>query len=143
MKTLKQTAHSLSSEVSRRDPSRLREDILAPLSSRTGILWLVGACLSLGAGIWLMVSSRVLGLASDAPAAINDQLVGALSVLVTLVSLTNYTRPARIGNAALGLWLLISAWFLSGGTFESRWSSTAVAAIIIAASMFIGQRKRD
>jgi hypothetical protein len=139
MKTLKQYTHS---ELSRRDPARLREDILAPLSSRTGILWLVGACLSLGAGIWLMVSSRVLGLAADAPAAFNDQLVGALTVLVTLVSMTRYTRPARIGNAALGLWLLISTWYLSGGTFASRWSSTAMAAVIMATSMFIGQRKR-
>jgi hypothetical protein len=105
--------------------------------------WLIGAALSLGAAGWLFVSSRVFGLPSDYAAVRNNQIVAALSVVITLLSLFRSMRPVRLGNAILGYWLLVSAWWVDGSTLPSRWNATAMAIALVLLSVPLGMAQRS
>jgi hypothetical protein len=141
MNTFKHPAQSGASESYQYDTPKAGESILAPLRSRTGMLWLISSGLSCVMGAWLLIANHVFGIASEAPAARSDQVVGALILLTTAISLGKRTRPARIGNVALAGWLVIAPWFLSGGSTAARWNSTFVGFVILALSMFLGKRR--
>jgi hypothetical protein len=123
------------------DTGVVEESTLAPLRSRTGMLWLAGSLLSLAIGAWLLVAGRVLGVSMSTPGALSEQVVGGLAIVVSLLSLGRRTRPVRMAEAALGGWLLISAWFLESGTSASRWNATAMALLLIVVSGFLGKRR--
>jgi hypothetical protein len=115
--------------------------ILAPIRSRTGMLWLLGSVVSLAIGAWLLVGSQLFGIPSSAPAARSDQLSGAFVILMTLVSMTPRTRPLRLANVAAGGWLLITSWFVSGGSDVSRANSMIMGLMLIVLSAFLGKRR--
>ena len=63
-------------------------------------------------GIWLMFTPWVFDLpklASD-----SDHLVGALCVVISVISLGEVLRSFRLIMIPLGLWISIASWFLPG-----------------------------
>jgi hypothetical protein len=112
-------------------------------SDHTTTWWFIGAALSLGAAGWLFVSSPVFGLQSDYAAARNNQIVAVISATITLISLFRSLRPVRLGNAILGYWLLVSAWWVDGATLPSRWNATAMAIALVLLSVPLGMRERS
>lgn len=103
----------------------------------TWSLWLCAA-----AGVWLMAAPAALGIGIDQAAAHSDHLVGALIVVVAIISLAEVARPARFLNALLGLWLLIAPWFLTGATSASQCNSVALGLFVVLLSLPLG-RLRD
>ncbi|MCC6127904.1 MAG: hypothetical protein IT584_01745 [Chlamydiae bacterium] len=64
-------------------------------------------CLCVFLGIWLMVSPALLGMPeflSDA-----DHVMGALVIVVTMMSFSEITRRWRVGNVVLAALLLIGS----------------------------------
>jgi hypothetical protein len=138
MKAIKSPAHAFASA---QDIQAGEESTIAPLRSRTGALWLGGSVLSLAIGAWLLVAAPLLGVSMETPGARSEQVTGALAILVALASMGKRTRPVRMAESALGLWLVISAWFLESGTWASRWNATAMGLLMIGVSCFLGKRR--
>jgi hypothetical protein len=111
-----------------------------------GMLWgMTGSLpllLSAAAGIWLMAGAPLLGVASDAEVAYSDELVGALIVVVSVISVAEVARPIRFLNAALGGWVLLTPWLLTGATAAFAWNSVLVGSGLILLSLPRG-RIRD
>lgn len=96
-------------------------------------LWLTGAI-----GAWLMFAPAAFGIGIEQPAADSDHLVGALIIVVAIISLAEVARPARFLNVPLGLWLMAAAWFLSGATTFSRWNSAVMGVAVVLLSLPLG-----
>jgi hypothetical protein len=136
MKTIKQHLEHPSSGLSHAGMEPAHD------SARTTTWWLLGGGFSLAVGVWLVLSHRAFGLSTSWAVTRNDMMVGALSILVTLASMFRRTRPIRLGNAILGFWLLVTTWFMSGGSLMSRWNSTAMAIALILLSVPLGVPRR-
>lgn len=98
--------------------------------------------ISVAIGLWLMVAPAAFGIGIEAAAADSDHLVGALIVVVAIISLAEVARPARFLNLLLGVWLMIAPWFLSGATVLSRWNSAVMGLAVALLSLPLG-RLRD
>lgn len=94
--------------------------------------------LSVVAGVWLMFAPAQLGLATRSAAADSDHVIGALIVVVSVISLAEVARPVRWLNVALGLWLIGAPWFLSGAT-AVRWSSALAGLAVTLLSLPLGK----
>jgi len=90
-------------------------------------------------GVWLMFPPATLGIGIQVAAADSDHLVGALIIVVAVISLAEVARPARFLNVPLGLWLIVAPWFLSGTTDPSRWNSALMGAAIVLLSLPLGK----
>jgi hypothetical protein len=112
-------------------------------SDHTTTWWFIGAALSLAAAGWLFVSSLVFHLPADYAAVRNNQIVAAFTVVITLLSLSRPLRPVRLGNAILGYWLLVSAWWMDGATVPARWNATAMAIALVLLSVPLGVPQRS
>lgn len=62
-------------------------------------------------GGWLMFTPFALGLAW--PLADSDHLVGAITIVISVISLAEVTRSLRFLLVPLGLWIAIFSWFTS------------------------------
>jgi hypothetical protein len=118
-----------------------------PVSWRPrGMLWGVTGSwslwLSVAVGTWLMFAPAVLGIGIEQPAADSDHLVGAIIIVIAVVSFAEVGRPARYLNVPLGMWLLTAPWFLAGATSVSKWNSAAMGIAIVLLSLPLG-RLRD
>jgi hypothetical protein len=89
-----------------------------------------------------MFAPAAFGIGIERPAADSDHLVGALIVVVGVISLAEVARVARFLEVPLGLWLLVAPWFLDGATTLSRWNSAAMGLAVILLSLPLG-RLRD
>ena len=103
----------------------------------TWTLWLSAAI-----GIWLMAAPAAFGIGIQQGAADSGHLVGALVIVVSIVSLAEVARPARFLNVPLGLWLMAAPWFLSGATVTSQWNSALMGFALVLLSVPLG-RIRD
>lgn len=103
----------------------------------TPALWLCAAL-----GVWLMFAPAAFGVGIRETAAHSDHLVGALIVVIAVISLAEVARPTRFLNALLGVWLMVAPWFLAGGTAASRVSSALTGLAVILLSLPLG-RLRD
>lgn len=97
-------------------------------------LWLSAAI-----GVWLMFAPAAFGIGIEQDAADSDHLVGALIIVVAIISLAEVARPARFLNVPLGLWLMVAPWFLSGATVASRWNDSLMGLAIVLLSLPLGK----
>jgi len=97
-------------------------------------LWLTAAI-----GVWLMFAPAAFGIPIEQTAADSDHLVGALVIVVAIISLAEVARPARFLNVPLGVWLVIAPWFLSGSTGASRWNSAIMGGAVMLLSLPLGK----
>jgi len=106
------------------------------------MLWGVRHAWSLGTaaviGIWLMAAPATLGIGIERAAADSDHLVGALIVVVSIISLAEVARAGRFLNVPLGAWLLIAPWLLDGATLISQLNSALMGLAVIALSLPLG-----
>lgn len=93
-------------------------------------LWLCTAI-----GIWLMFAPSVFGIGNGASAADSDHLVGALVVVVSVISFAEVARPVRFVNALLGIWLMLSPFVLHGATSSSLVNSAILGLVTLLFSL--------
>jgi hypothetical protein len=82
-------------------------------------------------------------LASAGAAADNNYLIGALVVTWAVIAFGEVTRPIRLLNILMGIWLVASAWALSGHTEMARWNNVIVGGLLIALSINRGVIKEQ
>jgi hypothetical protein len=97
-------------------------------------LWLSAAICA-----WLMFAPDVFGIGIDKAAADSDHLVGALVLVVAVISLAEVARPVRFLNVPLGLWLIAAPWFLSGATLAARLNSALMGLAVVLLSLPLGK----
>lgn len=102
--------------------------------TNTWTLWL-----SVVIGIWLMMAPAFFGIGIRESAANSDHVVGALIVVVSIIALAEVARPVRFLNIPLGVWLLITPWFLSGATRSSQWNGALMGLATILLSLPLGK----
>lgn len=100
-------------------------------------LWLTAAL-----GVWLMAAPDALGIPRQSAAGDSDHLVGALIVVVAVISLAEVARPARFLLVPLGAWLVVASWLLPGGTALTAANSAAVGLVVALLGLPLG-RLRD
>lgn len=93
--------------------------------------------LSAALGLWVMATPAVLGLTGLA--ANSSYLAGALVVTWAVIAFGEVARPARLLNVAMGLWIIVAPWLLSGATARSRWVDLFVGGLLIALSLRRGR----
>ena len=93
--------------------------------------WNLLLCMALG--VWLMFAPALLG--SEAAAADNSPLVGALVVTVTACVTAEVIRAGRYLNVLLGAWIVAAPWLLSGASDLARWNNLIVGAALILLSL--------
>jgi hypothetical protein len=84
---------------------------------------------STGVGLWLMFAPALL--ATNAYAASNDNLVGALIVTIAVISTAEVIRGLRFLNVLFGVWLLIAPWALVGASMPLRWNDMAAGVALL------------
>lgn len=109
--------------------SNLRSDTLSVKSMLWGVTAPWNLLASAALGVWLMAAPSVFG--TTGLAAHSDHVLGALVVVVAVVSTAEVGRGLRRVNILFGLWFIVSPWFLSGGTTSSLWNDVAVGAVLI------------
>jgi hypothetical protein len=97
--------------------------------------WTLPASAALG--MWLMAAPAVLGISGTA--ADSHYLAGALVVTWAVIAFGEATRPVRLFNIPLGLWIAAAPWLLSGATGASRWLDLLIGALLIAMSLRRGR----
>lgn len=85
--------------------------------------------LSVAIGVALMLT-RVL-LDASGTAANNDHIVGALVITFSIMALAEVARPLRFVNVALGLWLVLTPWLLTGYSGVSSVASVSAGGLLI------------
>ena len=93
--------------------------------------------LSAALGVWLMAAPGVLGVTGAA--ADSNYLAGALVVTWAVIGFGEVTRPVRLLNIPIGLWIAISPWVLTGVPPVSRWADAIVGLLIVALSVRRGR----
>jgi hypothetical protein len=74
---------------------------------------------SLALGIWLCASPWVLGFAADMTATQNAFLVGALLIVIEIVTIGAFRPWEEWANIALGAWLIVSPWLLGAAALAA------------------------
>ena len=116
------------------NPVEKRPPSTAP-SQRYSAVWTLLPAGLLGG--WLMAAPEVFAIGGAA--AKNHYLSGALVATFSIVALAEVTRTARWLNCLLGLWLVLSPCFLSGGGVGSRALCAAVGVAVVALSIRRGK----
>lgn len=112
---------------------RPRPDTLSTRSMLWGTTVPWNLLLSAALGVWLMFSPSIFG--TKDLAAHNDHVLGALVVTVAVIAMSEVGRILRRVNIVFGLWFIVSAWFLNGGSTPSLWSNVAVGVLLILLSL--------
>lgn len=101
-------------------------------------VWPWHLVLATGAGCWLMAAPYVTGSVGSA-AGHSDHLAGALAVTVAVIAIGEVARPLRWLLLPIGLWVVLSAWWLPGATIHSAWNAVAVGSVFIGSSLLRGR----
>jgi hypothetical protein len=88
------------------------------------------ALLAVLGGVWLMTAPFFFG--TESLFADSDHIAGALAIVAATVSMADVARACRYALVPLGLWLVLSPWFLPGGTAAGMAHSALVGAFFIA-----------
>lgn len=86
--------------------------LIASLRYGIGFQWNLFISVLLGA--YLMFTPSLFGILK--PLADSDHIIGALSVVVAMISLAEVTRTLRFILIPFGLWVALSTWFIAGHT---------------------------
>ena len=111
----------------------VRPDVVSAKAMVWGVAIPWNLLLSVGLGIWLMLTPSVLG--SAGAAAHSDHLVGALIVTAAVIALADVGRATRFLNLLLGAWVIAAPWLLGGATTASRWSDAIAGVLVILLSL--------
>jgi uncharacterized membrane protein len=87
-------------------------------------------------GAWLMAAPMLLGLAGGA--ADSTHIMGALVVTFSVVAFAEPVRLVRWLNVLCGVWVLLAAWILDGGTLVWPWISVTSGLALIALNLRCG-----
>jgi hypothetical protein len=117
----------------------VRPDTWRPSSMLWGFTSSWSLWLSAAIGVWLMFAPATFGIGIQQAAADSDHLVGALIIVVAVISLAEVARPARFLDVLLGAWLMVAPWFLSGATAAWRWNSAFMGIAIVLLSLPLGK----
>jgi len=86
-------------------------------------------------GMWLLAAPEALGVDRQAASADSNHLAGALVATIAVVSWAEVVRSARFLNVAVGVWVLIAAWFLPGADTSVAIHDTLVGVAIVVLSL--------
>jgi len=111
----------------------VRPDVMSPGAMVWGVALPWNLLLTVGLGLWLMLTPSVLG--SARAAAHSEHLVGALIVSTAVIALSDVGRPVRFINILFGAWVLVAPLLLGGATTASRWGDGIVAVLVILLSL--------
>ena len=115
------------------DTGPVRPDVVSAKAMVWGVAMPWNLLLTVGLGLWLMLTPSVLG---GAGAVVHSEhLVGALIVTTAVIALADVGRPIRLLNILFGAWVIAAPWLLGGATPASRWSDAIVAALVILLSL--------
>lgn len=117
--------------------SEAKEDVQVPRVAKEGNILHLYFCTLLSA--WLMFAPYVLKIEGNAFT--STYIVAALLITFSIIAMSEVARLVRLVNIPLGLWLLMSGWFLSGMNDAAKWQSFVVGLLIIIFSIPRGKRK--
>jgi hypothetical protein len=80
-------------------------------------------------GLWLMVVPSVFG--SSGSAAASNQLVGAMVVTVSVISMAEVLRAGRFLNVLFGLWIIAAPFVLNGAAAGAPWNNMITGLLLI------------
>lgn len=89
--------------------------------------------------IWLMFTPYVFSLEGFSSS--STYIIAALAITFSIIAMSEAARLLRIMNIPLGLWLIISPWFLSGMSIEAVWNSVVAGLLLILLSLPRGKRE--
>lgn len=92
-----------------------------------------------GVGIWLIFAPAVFG--TSGRAADSDHLVGALAVTFAVIAMAEVGRTLRFVNVALGAWITLAPWLLTGSVASAKWNDVIAGVALIALSFPRGNVK--
>jgi len=87
-------------------------------------------------GIWLMSAPTMLNLVGAA--ADSTHIMGALVVTFSVIAFAEPSRLVRVLNVVCGVWMLLAAWLLVGGTPAWPWISVISGLALIAFNLRCG-----
>lgn len=90
------------------------------------------------AGGWLMGAPYVTGSAGTG-AGNSDHFAGALAVTVAVIAIGDVARMLRWLLLPIGLWVVMSAWWLPGATTYSAWNAVIIGGVFIGGSLLRGR----
>lgn len=95
-----------------------------------GVRWTSG--INILAGLWTIISPFVFSYSSVASLAWNNLILG---VVVALIGLERFLSPDEAEwlsgvNVIIGLWLILSNFFLAFPTLSARWDEIIIGAVI-------------
>jgi len=93
--------------------------------------------ISAGLGAWLMVEPAVLGVTGTG--AQSNYLSGALVITWAVIAFGEIARPVRLLNIAMGNWIAMAPWLLSGHDAGSQWYDVIAGAALVALSVRRGR----
>lgn len=104
--------------------------IIAAMDLNAVPWWLVVSAL---VGTWLMASPSTLGATTNAAA--SNQLMGALVVTWSVIAFGAVARSVRLLNIPLGLWIMVTPWFMNGDSALFQWHNIVAGITIVACSL--------
>jgi hypothetical protein len=87
-------------------------------------------------GAWMMAAPTLLGLAGGV--ADSTHIIGALVVTFSVIAFAEPARLVRVLNVVCGVWMLLAAWLLDGGTPAWPWISVVSGLALIAFNLRCG-----
>lgn len=90
------------------------------------------------AGGWLMGAPYVTGTVGTI-AGHSDHLAGALAVTVAVIASDSVARVLRWLLLPVGLWVVLSAWWLPGVTSGSAWNAVAIGSLLVVCGLVRGR----
>jgi len=111
----------------------VRPDVARPMAMFWGVSLPWNLIVSAALGLWLMFAPSVLG--GTGMAAHSDHLVGALTLTVAVIALSEVGRATRFVNVLFGAWMIASPWLLDGATTGATWSDMIAGVLVIVLSI--------
>lgn len=91
---------------------------------------------SWGLALWLLISPWAVGFSRDGPATSNAVVVGALLLALEVVTLSTFRTWEEWANVLIGLWLMLSPFFLPVASGGARVNFLLVGALVVALAAY-------
>ena len=97
---------------------------------RYGISFQWNLLLTAALGVWLMFTPHVFGLPVELGISDNDHLIGALVVVISIISLAEVARSLRWLLPIAGLWIAIASWFFPSATLGLSFNHLGIGILL-------------